>query len=99
EKRPSLSIEKPTQETIGRQYMPVTGVLSGTGMSGITCEPRASPPTKCALAKGEMISSGAGKIPWSLRIGPDHPCRCTCLRSREDAAPKQRRQPRHMFEK
>src|SRR5262245_17163329 len=25
-KRPSLSIEKPTQETIDRQYMPVTGV-------------------------------------------------------------------------
>ena len=48
--------------------MPVTGVLSGTGMSGITCEPRASPPTKCALANGEMISSGAGKIPWFLTI-------------------------------
>jgi hypothetical protein len=50
--------------------MPVTGVLIGTGMSGITCGPRASPPTNCALAKGEMISSGAGKIPWFLTQKP-----------------------------
>ena len=43
-KVPSGAMEKPTQDTRGRQYMPVTGVLMGTGIRGITWEPRASPP-------------------------------------------------------